>query len=591
MPWNRDAAGNPTTFTKADGTVLTKEQYGQALMNGDPELQGRSFGNQVVAPITNALGITHEQVAPGAPGSSLDTSNADEDRARLGTLVQQLQQQATTGGGAWEQQLKESTGQANASVMALGQSMPGQDYGSQLQNIGNAQAGVQQRAVGQGNVLRAQSQQAGQDQLSQLLGSMGGQDASQAADSASAAQGVRQANDEASAVGSQNLGNTAKGGAQAAAALLSEGGKVPGEPKVFGDSSVNDTVKAKLSPGELVVPISHAQTPEDAQAFIRALFASRGVQHLDSGGTAGDPNGTETVGSNVIGKSGEAPSRENGGLLDTTAYDENRAATLSNANLLAGRAQGVGPSVAPQQMQNSTDSHIAAVLQALAAHHGPAAGSMLQAAGAAGEGAAGSTAAQVAAEQQSGQNAMAQTLLAQRARDHALAVAQQQAGFKNTEMNLGLDAARMSAIRGVASGAGQGLAAYSAAAGAKPEALPTNTPSFDQGFGTGGSSTGSDPSEWNNPYAEGGTVRALMPTITSRVPQDSVDVQALEPTNIKRTPHPDPEVGKSHKQQKWEEDTSGNEYSVQMAHGGAVDADELGRLSEFLTALKRRRAA
>jgi len=46
------------------------------------------------------------------------------------------------------------------------------------------------------------------------------------------------------------------------AQLKSKGGGVPGKPKVPGDSPVNDTVKARLSPGEVVIPNSVMQSDD-----------------------------------------------------------------------------------------------------------------------------------------------------------------------------------------------------------------------------------------------------------------------------------------------------------------------------------------
>jgi len=40
---------------------------------------------------------------------------------------------------------------------------------------------------------------------------------------------------------------------------MTSGGAVPGHAKVPGDSSINDTVHAKLSPGEAVIPRSQVQ--------------------------------------------------------------------------------------------------------------------------------------------------------------------------------------------------------------------------------------------------------------------------------------------------------------------------------------------
>lgn len=47
-----------------------------------------------------------------------------------------------------------------------------------------------------------------------------------------------------------------------------EGGPVPGHAKVKGDSPVNDTVDAKLSPGEIVVPRSAANDEDEFKAFM-----------------------------------------------------------------------------------------------------------------------------------------------------------------------------------------------------------------------------------------------------------------------------------------------------------------------------------
>lgn len=57
------------------------------------------------------------------------------------------------------------------------------------------------------------------------------------------------------------------------AAMASEGGQVAGKANVPGDSPKNDTVPTMLSPGELVIPRSHAQNASDAKAFIDALMA------------------------------------------------------------------------------------------------------------------------------------------------------------------------------------------------------------------------------------------------------------------------------------------------------------------------------
>lgn len=58
-----------------------------------------------------------------------------------------------------------------------------------------------------------------------------------------------------------------------------EGGQVPGDPKVMRDSERNDVVPAKLSPKEIVLPISVTQAknaPEEAAKFVARELAKRG---------------------------------------------------------------------------------------------------------------------------------------------------------------------------------------------------------------------------------------------------------------------------------------------------------------------------
>lgn len=599
--WQRslNAAATDPNPANAAGNL-----YGPSSQTGN---LGQQFDSgKPVTDVLSGLGFLPKQVDPNAPGGHLDTSNADEERARMGTLLTQLQQQAATGGGGWEKTLKDATGKAGATAMALGQSMPGQGYQSQLQNIGNAQGAVNQRAVGQGNMLREQSKLGAQDQLSALLGGMGGQDAGEAVDASAAQQGVRDLQSSLNRQASKNfegatgaIGNAFSGG-------MSDGGPVPGTPRVFGDDEANDTVPAMLSPGEIVIPRSHAGSPESAADFVRALHRSRGwagVQHLDEGGTAGDGSGlapTDMSGPNAgrdvalsvflphIGqrltdqdRNGmQAPSIQNGGLLDTSKYDATRAANLQNANLLAGRAQGNGPSLAPQMLQNSTDANIAAALQTMSGARGPAASDVLGATAAAQQGAAGSAAARVAQEQAGGVDATSSALLAQRARDQALAAVSQQAAFKNTQMNAGLDLAQQEALRGLFAGTGQSFAAYSSAAGGhrgvgdRGSDINGTSLSFDQGFGSGGSSAGSSPSEWSNPYAHGGEVHAKTSATGrpgSAAPRRGghVEVQPLEPTQMV-TVHP-PGFKPSQRDRPYaSEDYDPNDYQLQLADGGKV---------------------
>lgn len=76
-----------------------------------------------------------------------------------------------------------------------------------------------------------------------------------------------------STIGEQNSSDSSfnKGGK-----VMKGGGKVPGKDKVKGDSYANDTVNAKLSPGEIVIPVSITQGKDpitEGARFIAATLA------------------------------------------------------------------------------------------------------------------------------------------------------------------------------------------------------------------------------------------------------------------------------------------------------------------------------
>ncbi len=463
------------------------------------------------------LGYAPKTVDPNAPGGQLDTSQTDDDRTRLAQVLAKLQQQASEGGGAWEGTLADATQKAGSSAMALGQSLGGQGgYGNQLRNIGNAQGAVEQRAVGQGNILRAQSKIDAQDQLTGILGQQGDADASQAGAKAGAQQGVTELNNTLSgAANSQTTkDSTSLGGILG---MFSDGGEVPGKANVFGDDERNDTVRAKLSPGEIVIPRSHASSPEDAASFVRALQRRGPVQHFDQGGQVGDgtglsgtdPNSAETarareagavsiflphIGAGMRQTKQQAPSIENGALLDTAQYDKNRGAQLQNADLIQQRAMGAGPSVAPQMMQNATDDNIAAAMQA-GSRIG--AGDVIQKSAAATQGDAGQAADTAAGEQARGQAGFARALAAQRNRDAALAVAKQQAAFRQTQMNAGLGLEQQAAMRNLIGGAGQAAMAGVNAAGGKGGGLESVEKSSSYDKATEAADTAFDEADWS----------------------------------------------------------------------------------------------
>lgn len=76
------------------------------------------------------------------------------------------------------------------------------------------------------------------------------------------------AGNEAGWWGKQKTKTTPQNTVQQAA----HGGRINGEPNVAGDSYENDTVKALLSPGEIVVPRTKAEDPKKAKTFIDEIF-------------------------------------------------------------------------------------------------------------------------------------------------------------------------------------------------------------------------------------------------------------------------------------------------------------------------------
>lgn len=471
--WNPDGS-----FTYPDGSIATAQEIDAARKaKGLPPLStmqhnGQPAGNGPRGPMdpmtAQSTGAYGEAIAPtieaDAMGSTLDTSHADAERERLAPLLAQLQQQAATGGGAWEKSLADATAKASSSTQALGQSAPGVGYADALRNSGNAKRAVAQRAVGQGNLLREQAKEDATDQLSSLLAGQGAQDLAQATGVSDTAFGVRSANEsirqsnQANLVKKQgenwdNLGKVTS----VMGAAMSDGGQVPGKAPVFGDDERNDVVPAKLSPGEIVIPRSHSSSPEAAAEFVRSLHA-RKPAHFAAGGS--------------VGGGYQLPAEENGAILKTGPFDETRANTSNLLNTLEQRSNTPSPAAA-QQMQNSTDANIAAAMQA---HVRAPASAVVQATGAAGSAAAGDAAAGAAAAQQRSRKALAGTSLGQRDRELAMAQAAQSAAWRNTLMNTGISIADAALLRdlqarsnarasGIASGAGQGLAAWSAAGG------------------------------------------------------------------------------------------------------------------------------
>jgi hypothetical protein len=517
--WNPDGSWTWDTGSAAGQTVpanqaqANKDLYNQsvgdaaAAKTAQDEFRHANYEGQAgVIGTTDLSGALDHTIGrpEGVPGGTLDTANSEAERANMEQLVGHLQQVAATGSGEWEKTLSDATHRAEATASAIGQSQAntGGNYAESLRNIGNAQSSAAQRSVGQGEILRAQTKQNAQDQLAGLLGTQGNQDIAQSASEGAAKQGVREANQALNEEGQKTTMGYASGAGQAIISLLSDGGTVPGEPEVFGNDSRNDTVPAKLSPGEIVIDREHAQTPEmAAQRAFEIALQNRGGQKLADGGKAwraGDKDPTNT-GFSWTGNPTQAPSIENGGLLDTTNIDQNRGDTLSLADMLGASAAGNGPSVAPQLITNAADQSVAGSI-ANAQREQQAGNASAMTSAIANQQAAGGEAAGHAQNETNVASRKRQDLIsALRARDLASAQAQQQAEWRNTAANIGVNLSNQHLIQGLISGAGQGAAAFAGAlkgkdSGGGYSSNPDNLTSLsDNPF-----DSGSSPDEWNS---------------------------------------------------------------------------------------------
>jgi hypothetical protein len=444
-----------TPVTPAEGEELKRQAEGAPPTEGS----GIDTGARGTGPLDWLL---PKQLDSDAPGATLDTGQADESRDRTEGLLAQLQQQAATGGGAWEKTLADATQRAQATASALGQNQAntGGDYQSALMNIGNAQSAASQRAVGQGNILREQSKANAQDLLGQALTGIGGQDVQESANAAAARQGLREANTALVQGARKTIMDVGGGAGQALVAGASDGGRVPGRPVVGGDDPRNDTVPAMLSPEEIVVPRSASRDPDKAAAFARAVAMRHGAKGYAEGGDIdekGNPTGTRTINFDQLlhGTDPQGASIENGGLLNDENATGVHADVMGLMGQLAARAGGAG-GTAPQTLTNDQDETVAGAMQQT---QNSARASQLLSAIAQQQRAGGEAAATAGNEQAKAQRSMASTGTAQRANDLALARAKQQAAWRNTELNAGLSLDNQALMGRLLSGTAQGVAA------------------------------------------------------------------------------------------------------------------------------------
>lgn len=166
-----------------------------------------------------------------------------------GPSITGLQYQQAVGDIAKQQQSAAASarGVSNAGLLARQAMMGGQQAGVDLANQSAAAKLQEQRSA------------------DQMMANIAAGQRGVALQSASQNQQAQEAAQQRMAGFVSNIG------AGVARAGMAHGGEVPGEAIVEGDSPVNDTKEAVLSPGEIVIPRSASKDRESAIAFLDAL--------------------------------------------------------------------------------------------------------------------------------------------------------------------------------------------------------------------------------------------------------------------------------------------------------------------------------
>lgn len=318
--------------------VVMKKTLAKALMNAGMEdhpgpqpqaqqqQQPQKFGfgglvGSILNPLIGDTGQSTFQAAPPPivkqdflPQISAQQQRQSDVYAQQQNLAQALLQQTQgTGPNPAQAQLAQATGQNVAQQGALMASQRGASANPALLARQAAQqgAGIQQNAAGQAATLQAQQQLAAQQALQQQQQAMAGnalsaeqiQQGGQASQNTAIVGGTNGANEINAGISKSNaqtqggiLGGLISGGGAALASSLApkkahggeitmlDGGGVPGEAQVSGDSEKNDTVEALLSPGEIVLPRSVTQGPDMEKKvieFLKHIKKSKGHGYSD----------------------------------------------------------------------------------------------------------------------------------------------------------------------------------------------------------------------------------------------------------------------------------------------------------------------
>lgn len=178
------------------------------------------------------------------------------------------------------EQLKMTTNRNQQQAAGMVASQKGVNPALAARLAGQQDAYLGQEAAGQGATLRAQQILGAQQQFgSNAMGQQQTLQQALAAQNQSSVANQEQQNKYNTELEKERLSSRGKlaggllqGAGSAASGGAAHGGIIGGEANVEGDSPENDTVPARLSPGEIVVPRSAAKSPDKAKAFIDALM-------------------------------------------------------------------------------------------------------------------------------------------------------------------------------------------------------------------------------------------------------------------------------------------------------------------------------
>lgn len=265
-------------------------------------------------------------------------------------LINTLQQQAAGAGpNPAQQALAQATGRNIAQQTGMIASQKGINPALAQRQAAQNAAMASQQAAGQGALMQAQQQLAAQQQLQQALQSQGqiglyGAQLNQPAQ----AQRAKAAQDIQGGLLS-GLGAAASAFAPKVA-TASQGGYVPGQAYVQGDSLSNDNVPAMLSPGEIVIPRSVLSSKDPGAAAKEFVEKTLGQSKKKDSLNYAEGGAVDFVGPDILGQSQASLAQQM-----PTAQPEQPSDVISQIQAMK---EGKTPSIASQIIGKLTEQRV-----------------------------------------------------------------------------------------------------------------------------------------------------------------------------------------------------------------------------------------